>query len=235
MAIRDSVDLSEDQQAQHDTLRAFLTDQLSSAELRARARGRARLPSRTARRASRPARPVRLDDPGGVRRARQVPGRGVRDPRRARPRPVPRSVPAQLGGGRGAAGDRPPRGLRALAAPAGRRHGGRDGGRRRRGRLLGPRPRRRPGRLRDRRLAAVRPPLVRGGGARRGHPRGPGGHRIRPGHVPGRNRLPEPGPIAPAGPGPDPPDQHRHLRGGSRPCCSPRTRARPWPGPSASS
>ncbi|HJY66288.1 MAG TPA: acyl-CoA dehydrogenase family protein, partial [Streptosporangiaceae bacterium] len=35
MAIRDSVDLSEDEQAQHDTLRAFLTDQLSSAELRA--------------------------------------------------------------------------------------------------------------------------------------------------------------------------------------------------------
>ena len=34
MAIRDSVDLSEDQHAQHDTLRAFLTDQLSSAELR---------------------------------------------------------------------------------------------------------------------------------------------------------------------------------------------------------
>lgn len=34
MAIRDSVDLSEDQQAQHDTLHAFLTDQLSSAELR---------------------------------------------------------------------------------------------------------------------------------------------------------------------------------------------------------
>ena len=33
MAIRDSVDLSEDQQAQPDTLRAFLTDQLSSAEL----------------------------------------------------------------------------------------------------------------------------------------------------------------------------------------------------------
>jgi alkylation response protein AidB-like acyl-CoA dehydrogenase len=35
MAIRDSVDLNEDQDAQHDTLRAFLTDQLSSAELRA--------------------------------------------------------------------------------------------------------------------------------------------------------------------------------------------------------
>src|ERR1700730_8257449 len=35
MAIRDSVDLSEDEHAQHDTLRAFLTDQLSSAELRA--------------------------------------------------------------------------------------------------------------------------------------------------------------------------------------------------------
>ena len=34
MAIRDSVDLSEDQHAQHDTLRAFLTDQLSSAKLR---------------------------------------------------------------------------------------------------------------------------------------------------------------------------------------------------------
>src|ERR1700733_16065616 len=34
MAIRDSVDLNEDQDAQHDTLRAFLTDQLSSAELR---------------------------------------------------------------------------------------------------------------------------------------------------------------------------------------------------------
>ena len=34
MAIRDSVDLSEDQQAQHDTLHAFLTDQLSSAGLR---------------------------------------------------------------------------------------------------------------------------------------------------------------------------------------------------------
>jgi alkylation response protein AidB-like acyl-CoA dehydrogenase len=35
MAIRDSVDLSEDQHARHDTLRAVLTDQLSSAELRA--------------------------------------------------------------------------------------------------------------------------------------------------------------------------------------------------------
>src|SRR6516165_3397793 len=34
MAIRDSVDLSEDQPAQQDTLRAVLTDQLSSAELR---------------------------------------------------------------------------------------------------------------------------------------------------------------------------------------------------------
>src|ERR1700722_1416100 len=34
MAIPDSVDLSEEQHAQHDTLRAFLTDQLSSAELR---------------------------------------------------------------------------------------------------------------------------------------------------------------------------------------------------------
>jgi alkylation response protein AidB-like acyl-CoA dehydrogenase len=34
MAIQDSVDLSEDEHAQHDTLRAFLTDQLSSAELR---------------------------------------------------------------------------------------------------------------------------------------------------------------------------------------------------------
>jgi alkylation response protein AidB-like acyl-CoA dehydrogenase len=39
MAIRDSVDLSEDQHAQHDTLRAFLTDQLSSAELRAALEG----------------------------------------------------------------------------------------------------------------------------------------------------------------------------------------------------
>ena len=35
MAIPDSVEVSEDQHAQHDTLRAFLTDQLSSAELRA--------------------------------------------------------------------------------------------------------------------------------------------------------------------------------------------------------
>ena len=35
MAIRDSVDLTEDQRARHDTLRAVLTDQLSSAELRA--------------------------------------------------------------------------------------------------------------------------------------------------------------------------------------------------------
>jgi alkylation response protein AidB-like acyl-CoA dehydrogenase len=34
MAIRDSVDLSEDQHAQHDTLRAILTDQLPGAELR---------------------------------------------------------------------------------------------------------------------------------------------------------------------------------------------------------
>ena len=34
MAIRDSVDLGENQHAQHDTLRAVLTDQLSSAELR---------------------------------------------------------------------------------------------------------------------------------------------------------------------------------------------------------
>jgi alkylation response protein AidB-like acyl-CoA dehydrogenase len=34
MAMRDSVDLSEDQHARHDTLRAILTDQLSSAELR---------------------------------------------------------------------------------------------------------------------------------------------------------------------------------------------------------
>jgi alkylation response protein AidB-like acyl-CoA dehydrogenase len=39
MAIRDSVDLSEDQHAQHDTLRAFLTDQMSSAELRAALEG----------------------------------------------------------------------------------------------------------------------------------------------------------------------------------------------------
>jgi alkylation response protein AidB-like acyl-CoA dehydrogenase len=35
MTIRDAVDLSEDQQAEHDTLRAVLTGQLSSAELRA--------------------------------------------------------------------------------------------------------------------------------------------------------------------------------------------------------
>jgi alkylation response protein AidB-like acyl-CoA dehydrogenase len=35
MAMRDSVDLSDDQHARHDTLRAILTDQLSSAELRA--------------------------------------------------------------------------------------------------------------------------------------------------------------------------------------------------------
>ena len=35
MAIRDPVDLSDDQHARHDTLRAILTDQLSSAELRA--------------------------------------------------------------------------------------------------------------------------------------------------------------------------------------------------------
>src|SRR5215472_14754699 len=34
MAIRDSVDLTEDQHAPHDSLRAILTDQLSSAELR---------------------------------------------------------------------------------------------------------------------------------------------------------------------------------------------------------
>src|SRR4029077_1039454 len=34
MAIRDSVDLGEEQDAQHDTLRAVLTAQLSSAELR---------------------------------------------------------------------------------------------------------------------------------------------------------------------------------------------------------
>ena len=35
MAMRDSVDLDDDQHARHDTLRAILTDQLSSAELRA--------------------------------------------------------------------------------------------------------------------------------------------------------------------------------------------------------
>src|SRR5579863_8275737 len=34
MAIQDTVDLSEDQHAEHDTLRAFLTARLSSAELR---------------------------------------------------------------------------------------------------------------------------------------------------------------------------------------------------------
>ena len=34
MAIRDSVDVSEDRHAQHDTLRAILTDVVSSAELR---------------------------------------------------------------------------------------------------------------------------------------------------------------------------------------------------------
>ena len=140
MAIRESVDVSDDQPAQQDTLRAILTKEFSSVDLRSALAGEARLPSRAARPAGWRAGPVGLDDPGGVRRARQVPGRGVRDIRRTRPGPVSRPVPAQLGGGRGAAGDRSPRSLRAVAPSAGRRVGGRDRRGRRRGWPLAPGP-----------------------------------------------------------------------------------------------
>ena len=230
MAIWDSVDLNQD----HACPGGGAARRPGRPAVRRRAARRAGQRTGLSRRAACPAgrrpAPVGVDDPGGVRRAGQVAGRGLLDPYRARPGPVSGPVPAQRGGGRSAAGHRSPGVLRAVASAAGRRLGNRDGGRGRRGRPVGPGTRQRPGPLRDRRLAAVRAPLVRGRGPH-GRPHGgPGRDRMRPGHVPGRDRGPGPGRGPPAGPGPDPADQHRHLRGGTGRAAHQGRGRRPGPG-----
>ena len=213
MAESDTLALSEDQHALQHTLRGFLTDQLPSEALRAALETKAgyspELHGRLAGELGLTALTI-PEEFGGLGMSQAEASVVHTELGRALyPGPF---LSSALADGVLLAGDR--RGRRALAAVAGRRVGNRNPRRRRRGRPLVARTGQRPRRAGAGRLAAIRAPVVRRGGPRSQHRRGPGRDRVRSRDVPGGIEIPGVHRFRATGPGPDPAGLRYRLRRG---------------------